>query len=156
VPGRAHLQSHKKRVDRRTAAGPSHTLRGGTSGHDSQPQIQHTSPKTCKATLQDEDGDSTHDLRLEVLFLPTPTAQTLKHDQRLLLPMKPVQAVGPLKLEGRGGFGRVGEQLDGSGVVVRVEVEEEKGLECGEGGGVQVENWFGSAHDLPSTSTNTR
>jgi hypothetical protein len=70
--------------------------------------------------------------------------------------MEPVQAVRPLKLEGRGGLGWVGEQLDGSGVVVCVEVEEEKGLECGEGRGVEMENWYGSAHDLPSTSTTAR
>jgi hypothetical protein len=91
-----------------------------------------------------------------VLFLPTPAAQPLKHDQRLLLAVETVQAVRPLKLEGRGGFGRVGEQLDGSAVVVRVEVEEEKGLECGEGRGVEVEDWFGSAHDTHDLSTTAR
>lgn len=33
--GRAHSQSHKKRVDHRTAAELSRTLRGGTSEHTS-------------------------------------------------------------------------------------------------------------------------
>lgn len=84
---------------------------------------------------------STHDLGLEVLLLPVARGDLLEFGKGLALALEAVQAVGALKLEGGRRRGRrVVDQLEGRGVVVRVEVEEEEGLEGRRRGRVEGED----------------
>lgn len=58
----------------------------------------------------------------------------------IALAVQAVEAVCALKLQ-LGGRGRVLDEVEGGRIVVRVEVEEEEGLERGSGRGVEGEDW---------------
>lgn len=85
---------------------------------------------------------ATHNLCLEVL-LPAPALlDLLELGERIALPVQAVEAVCALELERRRARGgRVLDEIEGGGVVVRVEVEEEEGLERRRRGGVEREDW---------------
>lgn len=82
----------------------------------------------------------THDLRLEVLLTAPTLLDLLELLQRIALAVKAIEAVRALELQ-LGGRRRVLDEVEGGGVVVRVEVEEEERLEGRGRRGVEREDW---------------
>lgn len=80
---------------------------------------------------------NTYDLRVQVLLLSTFASDLVQSLKRFFFPVQPVQTVCPLEQQFSSALCRGSKQLEGRGVIIDLQVQEQQGLVCGQGRGVE-------------------